>query len=132
MTTSPQITPAQTDDAVLQLEHDMVEIVRGALNIHERQAFEIAKAIVKGLRSRYGGLRLGQRGLYIPAPSKAERNQAVCREFDGTNLKEVMAKHGIKRTQVYRILHKQRGGQPIGKTSAKSPISSHEMRRHNE
>ncbi len=81
MTTSPQITPAQTDDAVLQLEHDMVEIVRGALNIHERQAFEIAKAIVKGLRSRYGGLRLGQRGLYIPAPSKAERNQAVCREF---------------------------------------------------
>ena len=118
MTTSPQITPAQTDDAVLQLEHDMVEIVRGALNIHERQAFEIAKAIVKGLRSRYGGLRLGQRGLYIPAPSKAERNEAIRRDFDGTNAEDVMKRHGIKRSTFYAVIGKRNG---IGVCSASAP-----------
>lgn len=133
MTTNPQITPAQADDAALQLEHEMVEIVRGELSMHEREAFEIAKAIVRGLRKRYGGLRIGGRGaaIYIPAPSKEERNEAIRRDFNGTNLQQVMAKHGIKRAQLYRILQNRPGSPGIGVASAaspKSPIPRQEMR----
>lgn len=118
---------AQTEDAVLQLEHDMVEIVRAELGMHEREAFEVAKALVRGLRKRFGGLRIGSRGcaIYIPAPSKAERNAAICLEFDGTNLKELMQKHGIKRTQIYRVV----GARVGGKGGTKSPISRQEMGR---
>lgn len=125
-------TPAQTEDAVLQLEHDMVEIVRAELGMHEREAFVLAQAIVRGLRSRYGGERLGYRGLYIPAPSKVQRNAAIRQEFDGTNLKEVMERHGIKRAQIYRIVEERKDGLQIGRTGAKSPISSHEMRQENQ
>lgn len=123
-----QITQAQVEDAALLLEHEMVEIVRTELGMHERQAFEIAKAIVRGLRGRYGGVRLGYRGLYIPAPSKVERNAAIREEYDGTNFEEVMSRHGIRRAQLYRILGEKNTGPKIGLSSAKSPISSHEMR----
>lgn len=127
------ITRAQAEDAALHLEHEMVEIVRAELNMHEREAFEVAKAIVRGLRKRYGGVRVGARGaaIYIPAPSKQERNDAIRREFDGTNLAQVMAKHGIKRSNVYRILSMSGGGPRIGMSSAKSPISRHEMGQKN-
>ncbi|WP_280190347.1 Mor transcription activator family protein [Delftia sp. PS-11] len=129
MNTPTQVTRAQAEDAALQLEHEMVEIVRAELNMHEREAFEIAKAIVRGLRKRYGGLRIGGRGaaIYVPAPSKEERNEAICREYDGTNMEQVMAKHGIRRTQVYRILNNRPGAARIGVSAAKSPVSRHEM-----
>lgn len=124
MSNTVQISPAQMDDAVLQLEHDMVEIVRSELSMHEREAFDIAKAIVRGLRKRYGGLRIGGRGvaIYIPAPSKEERNAAIRQEFDGTNLQEVMARHGIKRAQIYRIINARPGAARIGVPSAKVPF----------
>lgn len=121
MSNTTQISPAQADDAALQLEHDMVEIVRSELGMHEREAFDIAKAIVRGLRKRYGGLRVGGRGaaIYIPAPSKRERNDAIRREFDGTNLKDVMTRHGINRAQIYRIIKAGPGVANIGVSSAK-------------
>ena len=125
-------TPAQTEDAVLQLEHDMVEIVRAELGMREREAFTLAQAIVRGLRNRYGGERLGHRGLYIPAPSKAQRNDAICKEFNGTNIEDVMKRHGIKRAQIYRIVSERADGRQIGRAGAKSPISSHEMRQEGE
>ncbi|WP_287915798.1 Mor transcription activator family protein [Comamonas sp.] len=105
----------------------MVEIVRAELGMHERDAFEVAKALVRGLRKRYGGMRIGSRGcaIYIPAPSKTERNAAICREFDGTNVKELMQRHGIKRTQIYRIV----GARVGGGGSAKNPIFRQEMGR---
>lgn len=129
MNNPAQITRAQADDAALQLEHDMVDIVRAELGMHERQAFDIAKAIVRGLRKRYGGLRIGRRGaaIYIPAPSKEERNEAICREYDGTNLAEVMTRHGIKKTQIYRILGNRPGAARIGISGPKIPVSRHEM-----
>lgn len=60
-------------------------------------------------------VRLGQRGLYIPAPGKEERNAAVRREFDGTNGAEVMRRHGIKRSTLYAIVG-QRSRNGIGGT----------------
>lgn len=117
MTSNTTNTPAQTDDAVVQLEYDIVEIARQEIGMHEREAYEIARALVQGLRKRYGG-----RGLYIPAPSKLERNAQILGEFNGTNREAVMKKHGISRTQLYDILKPKPGSARIGVSSAKSPV----------
>ncbi|WP_126312351.1 Mor transcription activator family protein [Delftia acidovorans] len=124
MNTQAQCLDAQAADAVLQLEYDLVEMVREEMGWPEAQAYPLAKALVRGMRKRYGGLRIGGRGaaIYIPAPSKEERNEAIRREFDGTNRDAVMAKFGIKRTQLYRIVSQRPGAARIGVSSAKVPF----------
>ena len=102
--TPTRMTTGQAEDAVLQLSYDIVEIARTGLGVPEGEATRMAATIVQGLRQRYGGVRLGQRGLYIPAPGKEERNAAVRREFDGTNGPDVMRRHGIKRSTLYAIV----------------------------
>lgn len=122
---STALTPGQADDAVMQLEQDFVEIAREELGMHEMPAQELASALVRGMRKRYGGGRLGARGLYIPAPSKAERNESIRREYDGANGEEVRRRHGIKRTQFYEIIgDRPVGAARIGVSSPKSPVSS--------
>lgn len=121
---NPAITPAQAEDVALQLEHDLVDIAREELGMHEREAYEIAIALVRGLRKRYGGRRVGARGLYIPAPSKVERDDAIRRDFNGTNTQQVMREHGISRARLYQILKPKPGSARIGVSSAKSPICS--------
>lgn len=132
MNINTAVTPAQAEDAVLQLEYDIVEIARRELGMHEREAYEIARVLVQGLRKRYGGVRLGHRGLYIPAPSKVERDAQIRQEFDGTNSKDVMKKHGISRARLYQILRPKPGSARIGISSAKSPVSTHETRQPTE
>ena len=134
MTTTPRpVTPVQAEDAVLQLEYDLADILREDHGLHEREAFAMARCLVDGIRKRYGGVQLGRRGLYIPAPSKAERDAQICQEFNGRNASDVCKKHGIKRTRLYEIV--KRGGKPVGKASAaapgvgKSPVSSRESGR---
>lgn len=119
------MSPAQADDAAAQLEQDLVEIVREEMGMHERQAYEFAAALVRGMRKRYGGERLGTKGLYIPAPSKAERNEAIRREYTGANGPEVMRRHGIKRSRLFEIVAaRPPGAARIGVSSAKSPVPS--------
>lgn len=126
---NPAITPAQAEDAVFQLEYDLVEIARLELGMHERQAYEIARVLVQGLRKRYGGVRLGHRGLYIPAPSKLERDAQIRQEFDGTNSKALQKKFGISRSRLYAIMSPKPSSARIGVSSAKSPVSSLESGR---
>lgn len=121
---NPAITPAQAEDVALQLEHDLVDIAREELGMHEREAYEIAIALVRGLRKRYGGRRVGARGLYIPAPSKVARDDAIRRDFNGTNTQQVMREHGISRARLYQILKPKPGSARIGVSSAKSPVCS--------
>lgn len=118
-TRTPIDTQAQADDAAVQLEHDFVRIVREEIGMHEAMASLVAQALVRGLRRTLGGQEL-----YIPAPDKAARNDAIRREFDGTNMREVMSRHGISRTQVYAICGAQPMKQGIGVSAAKSPVSS--------
>lgn len=122
-TANTNLGAAQVADSVLQLEYDLVEIARCELGMAEVQALQIAKAMVGGLRKRYGGMRIGGRGaaIYIPAPSKAERNAAICHEFNGANHQEVMQRHGIRRAQLYRIVGSKPGAARIGVASAKAP-----------
>lgn len=119
----PPVTLAQAEDAVLQLQMDMAEILRKERGLHERDAFELARCLVQGMRQRYGGVQLGRRGLYIPAPSKAERNAQIRREFDGTNGVEVCKKHGIKRSRLYQIVG-SKTGKPVGTPSAAAPMTA--------
>ena len=57
--TTTQMTPGQAEDAVLQLTYDIVDIARAGLGVSEGEATLMASAIVRGLRQRYGGVRLG-------------------------------------------------------------------------
>lgn len=127
------ITPGQADDAVMQLEQDFVEIVREELGMHEVPAQALASALVRGMRKRYGGMRLGGRGhIYVPAPSKSERDEAIRQAFNGANKDDVMKAHGISRTSFYRIVSKP-GAARIGISGPKapSPVSPHEMGQDN-
>ena len=116
---------AKPDDGTLQLERDLIEILREERGLTEPAAFELAVDLVRGMRKRYGGMRLGPRGLYIPAPSKVERNEAIRRAYDGTNGPRVMREHGISRSSLFRIVNERRGPR-IGISSPKDPASSRE------
>lgn len=113
------LTAGQAEDAAVQLQQDMVAIVREEIGMHESIAALFADALVRGLRRRMGG-----RELYIPAADRSERNAGIRRDFDGTNMAYVMGKYGVSRTTVYDLCGKTGGvRQPrIGVSSAKSPV----------
>lgn len=92
------LTAGQAEDAAVQLQQDLVEIVREEIGMHEAMASVFASAVVRGLRRRMGG---GE--LYIPAPDRSDRDAGIRREFDGKNLAHVMAKFNVSRTRVYEI-----------------------------
>lgn len=104
-TTAPHATPAQLEDQAIQLHREYVEIVREEIGLHEQFANDIAAAIVRGMRKRYGGQTMGAKGsIYVPAPDKSNRNAAIRAEFMGSNAAEVCKKHGVSRTTLYRIV----------------------------
>lgn len=92
------LTAGQAEDAAVQLQQDMVSIVREEIGMHESIAAMFAAALVRGLRRRMGG-----RELYIPAADRAARNAGIRRDFDGTNLAEVMATYNVSRSTVYDV-----------------------------
>jgi Mor family transcriptional regulator len=91
-------TPAQAEDAAVQLERDFLAIVREDIGMNERLAGVFARVLVDGLRSRMGG-----QDLYIPAPDRSERDAAIRRDFMGSNMEEVMKRYGLSRTRIYEI-----------------------------
>lgn len=107
MTMTQHQTPAQIEDEAIQLHREFVEIVREEIGMNEAFANTMAAALVRGMRKRYGGQRLGRKDIYVPAPSKAARNAAIRQEFNGTNRDEVCKKHGISRAMLYVIVSKR-------------------------
>lgn len=91
-------TPAQAEDAAVQLERDFLTIVREDIGMNEGFAGLFARALVDGLRRRLGG-----QDLYIPAPDRSERDAAIRREFCGSNIEEMMKRYGLSRTRIYEI-----------------------------
>lgn len=92
------LTVGQAEDAAVQLQQDLVEIVREEIGMHEALASVFASALVRGLRRRMGG-----GDLYIPSPNLSDRDASIRREFDGKNLVHIMAKFNVKRSRVYQI-----------------------------
>lgn len=100
-------SPAQIEDQAIQLQREVADIVREEIGMHEGFANDIAAAIVRGLRKRYGGRTLGARGsIYIPAPDKSARNAAIRAEFNGTNADDVCRRHDISRSRLYQLVGK--------------------------
>lgn len=118
---SREQTGAQADDTILQLQMDLIDILQSETGAPEPAATALARTLVTGLRARYGGMRLGARGLYIPALDKVERDKAIRRDFNGTNAGEIMRRYRIGRSRLYQIIKKRPAQRP-----SKSPLSSHE------
>jgi Mor family transcriptional regulator len=105
-THAAQPTPAQLEDQSIQLHREFVEIVREEIGMNERFANDVASALVRGMRKRYGGQTLGRRGaIYVPAPDKTERNTAIRAEFNGTNAAQVCTRYQISRSRLYQIVN---------------------------
>ncbi len=100
-----QPTPAQIEDQSIQLHREFVEIVREEIGMNERFANDLASALVRGVRKRYGGQTMGCRGaIYVPAPDKSERNKAIRTEMKGSNAQEICRKYKISRSRLYQII----------------------------
>lgn len=82
---------AAAEDQAVQLAGEISSILVEVISQDE--------ALVDGLRSRLGG-----GDVYIPAPDKSARNQAIRAEFNGRNMSEVCRRHGVKPSTVYRIV----------------------------
>lgn len=95
------------------LEQELIEILQTEAGMSELDAARHAPVLVRGLRKRFGGSRLGSRGLYIPAPDRSERDASIRREFTGTNLEELMLKYKLSRPRIYQIVAKGRLPRPI-------------------
>lgn len=113
------VSSNKSDDAAVQLERDITNIVREETGMHEGIATMFSQALVRGLRRRLGGQEL-----YIPVPDRAERDAAIRRDFDGNNMEELMRRHEIGRTRFYEII----GARPEkdrrdAAMSAKNPAS---------
>lgn len=101
----PSESPAQVEDKAIQLHREMVSILREYVGMTDDLANAFAAPIVRGMRELYGGQTMGRKGsIYVPAPSKAERNASIRAEFIGTNADEICRKYGIGKTRMYEIV----------------------------
>jgi Mor family transcriptional regulator len=83
----------------------MIELLQTELSqsgITQTQAISSSATAVERLRHEMGG-----RVVYMPRrhpwASKAQRNAAIRREFNGRNLREICVKYQLSRASVYRI-----------------------------
>jgi Mor family transcriptional regulator len=99
-TTAP--TAKDEDDAIL-LQGEISDAITSEIGLKPDLASDFAARITRYLRRR-----LGTQRLYIPAPSRAERDVAIFREYNGTNAGEVCDRHGVSRRRMHEICTEQR------------------------
>ncbi len=101
-------------EAVFLLQAELAEGLRSEVGLLPEFANEFAARLTRFLR-----IRLGTQNIYIPAPGRLERDEAIYREFDGTNAPAVMRRHGVSRSRLYQVVEEQRAAR-----LAASPVSS--------
>lgn len=95
------------DDAAVQLQSDLEQIIADWTGMAPTLASPMAKLIIDGLRDRYGGSRV-----YVPAPRqrkdaqelRAQRDEAIVAMFNGRNVREVMRAFEVSRRTVYNAV----------------------------
>jgi Mor family transcriptional regulator len=88
------------DDAALTLLWGMSKVIRDeAPFLNEQYSERLAGAVLEYLQIEFGGERL-----YIPAPSKTKRDEAIRREFNGRNRDEILKKYRISERRFYEII----------------------------
>jgi Mor family transcriptional regulator len=92
--------------------------LRNEIGLHDEFANVWSARLVAFLRRR-----LGAQSIYIPAPSKADRDAAIYREFDGKNAAAIMQRHKISRSRLYQVIEEQRLLMRAG-LAPQSPVSS--------
>lgn len=98
--TNRTTSPAREESSAIFLQKEMQDILKVETGLHDEFAAMIATALVRGWRKRAGAQRI-----YIPAPTDFEtRDDAIRREFNGTNREEVCRRHGISRSRLYQII----------------------------
>lgn len=90
---------ANQDDYGIELLYEVTAAIQEGLGYEEQIAAQMAQPITDALRRRNPAERL-----YIPAPDKRSRDEAVRREFNGRNAREVCDRHGISRSRLYEII----------------------------
>jgi Mor family transcriptional regulator len=110
-------TTAKDDEAAMLLQSELAAGLRTQIGLLPEYAHQWA-----GLLAAYLRLRLGGQQIYITAPSKAERDAAIYREFDGTNAGDLMRRHDVSRSRLYQIVEEQRELHRPG--GAYCPVSS--------
>jgi len=87
-------------DTAVELHRILTASLTRRFRLSEKAASVLADEIAIEVRNEVGGSEV-----YIPAPSKRARNEAIRSEFRGNNLNELAQKYGLSRRQVERIVH---------------------------
>lgn len=82
-------------DSVLKFFEETLREVMGPERFSEAEALEFKLRISR----EYGGS-----AIYVPKVDRDARREAVLREFNGKNRKELCAKYGLSKAQFYRML----------------------------
>lgn len=101
--TTDKPATAQQQEAAFLLQGELAEGLRSEIGLLPEFANEFAARLI-----RFLSMRLGAQEIYIPAPSKAERDAAIYRNFDGTNAAALMRRHRVSRSRLYQIYEEQR------------------------
>lgn len=111
---------AKEEDNAMLLQGEIADALCSETGLKPEISNDWARRIVDYLRQR-----LGAQEIYIPRPSKATRDAAIFREFDGTNAASVMRRHGIRsRSRLYQIVEEQRARQAEQRRQGSdSPVS---------
>jgi Mor family transcriptional regulator len=104
---------AKDEDNALLLQGEISDALRAEIGLRDEFAQEWSARITAYLRRR-----LGTQRLYIPAPSNAERDAAIFREYNGNNGGEVCQRYGVNRSRLHQICTEQRA-----KLVGRSPVS---------
>lgn len=86
-------------DAAVSFRYELVRVIRESLGLPESIAVPMADHLASGMSRKWGGT-------YIPVSAivREARNAAILRDFTGANHTEVMRRHNVSRTSLYRIL----------------------------
>lgn len=112
-TPEKQLTVKDHEEAIL-IQSVLAEGLSVVMGLNPRWANEISTGLTNHMR-----LKMGAQSVWIPAPSKSERDAGIYRDFDGTNAAAVMAQYGVSRTRLYQIYEEQRDLHRAG-----NPVSS--------
>ena len=89
-------------DAAISLRYDLTRAIRETLGLPENIAVPMADHLAIGLTQRMGGLYIPKRDL------RTERDEAIRRDFNGANHREVMTKYRISRATLYRTIARKK------------------------
>ena len=91
----------QSADAAIQLERDIIEVLRRELARNEQMLGLMARSIVHGMRESLGGQELR-----IPSPDKAARNAEIRAKYTGANVRALAKEYGLTERMIYYIVQK--------------------------